>query len=185
VFFFFWSMNSYRFPMIATSARTQSHDSLRTAPDVSTFHTRSRRAVVILVALVALAVIGMLSGMLVRSVITHYRQSDLLARNVQAMWLVQSGMERAVARLAHDPRYTGEQWDLSADALNGPWPGTVVIHVEGVPTNADARQIDVTATYPTTMKSRITRHRQCICRVSQVGRRETEKTSNSSAGETP
>lgn len=171
--------------MVATSTGVQSYAALQAASDVRTRHLGSRRAVVILVALVALAVVGLLTGMLVRSVITHYRQSDLLARNVQAMWLVQSGMERAAARLAHDPRYTGEQWDLTADALNGPWPGTVVIHVEAVPPDADARRLDVTAMYPATMKSRVTRHRQCICRVARVGQRDSAKTTNSSAGETP
>ncbi len=72
--------------------------------------------VVVLVCLMALAMIGAASlrlGLDERRVI---RDDE---GRLQAEWLMRSGLERAVFRLAEEDSYAGETWEIPADASVG------------------------------------------------------------------
>ena len=70
-------------------------------------------------------------------------------RQTQADWLAESGIECAAARLAADPKYRGETWNVSAAELGGRDDGTVAIRVEDLPGRPGSRAIRVEADYAT------------------------------------
>ncbi len=69
-------------------------------------------------------------------------------QQAQAAWLAESAIERAAARLAAQPDYRGETWNVSADELGGPDAGVAVIRVESTAERPGRRTISVEADYP-------------------------------------
>jgi hypothetical protein len=69
---------------------------------------------------------------------------------VQTEWLVESGMERAAAKLRASAGYGGETWNVSADELNGRSGGTVTIAVDPDSSNRHGRLVTIVADYPST-----------------------------------
>ena len=88
---------------------------------------RRRRGSMTVFVLVCLLVIAMICGVLLRIGLTERERIRGEERKLQTEWLVESGLERAAAKLASDPKYGGETWDLAASDLNGPLPGRVTI----------------------------------------------------------
>jgi Tfp pilus assembly protein PilX len=80
--------------------------------------------------LVCLVVAAMIGGALLRTGLVQRRRIQMEERRLQALWLAESGLERAAARLADAHDYRGETWEVPAADLGGPWPGTVTIAVE-------------------------------------------------------
>ena len=107
-----------------------------------------RRGVVLLVGIVCLAIASVVFLSLLRLSIAERKGVDTEAWQLQAAWLVESGLERAVARLAADPGYQGETWSLSADALGTQHDAAVRIEVENVPDHPQRRLVRVEADYP-------------------------------------
>jgi Tfp pilus assembly protein PilV len=110
--------------------------------------------VVLLIVLVCLAVAMALVVGWARIAVMQSRQARAAEDRLQAVWLAESAIERAVARLRVDPDYPGETWQVDADAF-GPAPGdgpsaggTVVITVEPDAANPAARRVAVQADYP-------------------------------------
>jgi type II secretory pathway component PulK len=107
-------------------------------------------------AMVALLVVMLVAGALVRSLIAAHRQSRQYADELQAQWLAEAGLARAAARLRADANYQGEVWTvpLGADATNADENakeiGQATITVE--PTT---KRITVEAIYPTDEHRRI------------------------------
>ena len=93
---------------------------------------RSRRGAVLVAVLVCLVVIALMAATLLRLGLTRRARIRSEERTWQAEWLAESGLERASARLAADPAYRGETWDVSAADLGGRWRGRVVLEVEPV-----------------------------------------------------
>lgn len=109
---------------------------------------RVRRGVVLLVAVVAIAVASMIFLSLLKLSVAERRRVESASWQIQAAWLVESGIERAGAQLADDPDYRGETWNLPADALGGPHQAVVTIRVETIPQRNERRLVHVRADYP-------------------------------------
>ena len=107
-----------------------------------------RRGVVLLVSIVCLAIAAVVFLSLVRVSITEKHRVDTEAWQLQAAWLAESGLERAVARLRADPAYQGETWSLSARDLGTQHGAAVRIQVENVPDHPQTRAVRVEADYP-------------------------------------
>ncbi len=121
---------------------------------------RSQRGSISVCVLVCLIIITALSGALLRVGLAERNRLSGEERRLQAEWLAESGIERAVARLASSRgKYDGETWDLSGVELGGLFPGRVAITIEPVGSHADQRRVLVRADYPreATLRARISR----------------------------
>ena len=119
-----------------------------------------RRGAFTVVVLVCLLVSALVLASLLKLALLHDGQLASVQMRLQTGWLAESGLERAVSRLAVDPAYTGESWTINADRLGGTDPATVVIRVEKNESQSDRRLVVVTAAYPAegTQQARLTRH---------------------------
>jgi Tfp pilus assembly protein PilV len=127
---------------------------------------RRRRGVVVMVALVAIAIASAVFVSLLRLAAAEQGATRMEARRVQAAWLVESGLERAAARLAADPEYQGETWQIAAEALAGRERAVVRIDVQTVPEQAGRRQVVVRADYPDHPRHRARQSKQLVMEVS-------------------
>jgi hypothetical protein len=109
---------------------------------------KQRRGFIAALMLVIIMILTILMGVLLK--IMLMRQADLHAaeQRLQAEWLAESGLDRALAKLASAPNYTGETWEIPATELAGRDDGLVVIAVEAVPGKPSARLIRARADYP-------------------------------------
>src|SRR5206468_3180820 len=120
---------------------------------------RQRRGLTAVAVLVCLIVVTLISGVLLKIGVAHRDQIRGQERKIQAEWLAQSGIDRALARPAAKPDYTGETWELAPRDLDlressgmerGP-AAIVVITIEqpkSASTSADQRLIKVQADFP-------------------------------------
>ncbi len=104
-----------------------------------------------MVLVAVLACVG-LAGVLMLSVarLAAARRADVRAcgEALQARWLAESALDRAAARLAAEPGYTGETWTVAAEALGGEDGGSVRIEVLAVAGQPTQRRVRVEADYP-------------------------------------
>jgi type II secretory pathway component PulK len=121
--------------------------------------TRSRgprRGITTVVVLICLLVITLISGVLLRVGVAYRETVRAQERRLQAEWLAQSGLDRALFRLAASAGYTGETWQLApadlafgAAADGGKESGAVVrIKVEPSGSSSNIKLIKVEADYP-------------------------------------
>src|SRR5712691_7856183 len=90
---------------------------------------RARRGAFTSIVLVCLLISAMLLGGLLKIVLLQNRQAGRELGRVQAVWLAESGLDRAASRLAGDSDYAGETWTIAAARLGGD-RAEVVIRVE-------------------------------------------------------
>jgi hypothetical protein len=88
---------------------------------------RSRRGAILIVALVCLLVVTGLLGTMLQGTLRAHRQLHTERDRRQTDLLLQAGMDRAAFRLANEPDYRGETWDLPAAAILGTREGRVTI----------------------------------------------------------
>jgi hypothetical protein len=125
-------------------------------------HTQGRchrRGAFTVVVLVCLLVSAIVLASLLKLALLHDGQLASVQMRLQAGWLADSALDRAVARLAVDPAYSGESWTIDADRLGGSDPATLVIRVEKEELQTDRRRVVVAAVYPAegTRQARLTR----------------------------
>lgn len=130
---------------------------------------RNRRGVAVVCALVCMVIAAAVFAMILRQVGLSRRVVGEAQQQRQATWLVESGIERAVARLATDPEYNGETWNLTAENLGGRNSeegeldgdsGVVTIEIETVPEQPNRRAVHVRADYPDHPHHRARREKQ-------------------------
>ena len=122
--------------------------------------TRPRRGMLAIAVLVCLIVLTIIAGTLLR---VGVAQRDLVRdqeRRLQAEWLAEAGLRRALARLEADPDYAGEIWNIDARDLGAADAATVAIAVARAPADANARTIRARADYPRDPPRRARRSRQ-------------------------
>jgi hypothetical protein len=102
-----------------------------------------------LVAMVCLVLAALFLGALLRLAVAHRRQVVQEQMRLQADWLAEAAIERAVYRLALDREYTGETWAFTAEELGGDRSGEATIDVSETREAPGVRRISVRATYPT------------------------------------
>jgi Tfp pilus assembly protein PilV len=101
------------------------------------------------VVLIALFVIGLICVGLLKVAFARRAEAAMEERRLQAGWLAESGVDRAVARLQASADYSGETWEVPAADLGGRGSATVAIQVEKVPDRVDRKKVRVQADYPT------------------------------------
>jgi hypothetical protein len=79
--------------------------------------TKPRRGLAVVAVLLCLLVITLLGAALLKLTLTERESNREHERRLQTEWLVESGMERAVARLSENPAYGGETWQISPAEL--------------------------------------------------------------------
>ena len=121
-----------------------------------------RHGTVLVPALVALAVIALLGASVIRLARTAHDQLELDHQRRQAVWLAESGLERAAAQLAANRDYTGEIWSLSPDTMGAAEGGTVRIRVERVEGESNRRLVRVQADYPAESDHRARHSKQTL-----------------------
>lgn len=109
----------------------------------------SRNGLVLLISVGCVFICVAIFGMLLQQVVRSTQQTRMRYATMQNRWLVESGLERAVARMAVDDQYQGETWLVSKADLGGKWNAELVLLVEPLPDSSDGlRQVTVIATYP-------------------------------------
>ena len=105
-----------------------------------------RSGAAMVIALVALLVVTLIAGMLLRTTIALHRQSRAYERQLQAAWLADSAVARAAAQLASSAEFQGETWTVDLAPQAG--RGVVVIAVEKIDDQPQRRKIAIEARYP-------------------------------------
>jgi type II secretory pathway component PulK len=75
---------------------------------------RRRRGVALMIALAVLTLLLVLAALLTRAAVHGQRETRFQERRLQADFLAEAGLERAVAQLQKVPQYPGETWHVSA-----------------------------------------------------------------------
>jgi Tfp pilus assembly protein PilX len=110
---------------------------------------RNRRGTILVVALVTLLVVTLLAGAVLRGYLQAHRQLRREQDQLQAQWLADSALARAVAQLHSNPKYAGETWKVEvASSTADATPGTVGISVAADPEKPDSVRIAIEATFP-------------------------------------
>ncbi len=133
-----------------------------------------RRGVTLVAVLLCLFIVMLLGAALLKIALAQRGINRDLERSMQAEWLVESGLERALARITADRDYTGETWSISATDLglseeglpgnSAQKPltaGVVTIVVDRPAAETNRRRIRVQADYPRD-EPRRSRHSQEI-----------------------
>jgi hypothetical protein len=100
------------------------------------------------VVLILLFAVVAIAGSLVYVLLAEHRQLRGHDDRLQAMWLAESGVERASAQLAVSMDYEGETWLVPAAEIGGAQTGRIEIRVERVVDEPEMRRVHVTADYP-------------------------------------
>jgi len=106
---------------------------------------RSRRGgAVLVIAIACIAVASVIFLAILKTAVAERGAMRTLQWREQAGWLVESGLERAAARLTADPAYPGETWKIPAGQLGlGQVDAAVVrIAVEPVGEGVSEMRID-------------------------------------------
>ena len=108
----------------------------------------ARRGIALLIMIVALVLLLAFSAVLLG--LARDRLLNLRRREsaVQAELLAESALDRAAAKLALDPTYSGETWTISARELGGRDDARVTIKIAGVSKRPNRREARVVADYP-------------------------------------
>jgi hypothetical protein len=128
-----------------------------------------RRGVMTIVALVCVMVASTLMIVAVRRALAESQLGRLEIRRAQSRWLAESGLERAAARLAADPKYSGEVWKIPPAVVTGRAEetpagggGTVKIEVATPPGQPAQRLVRVQADWPDEPAQRARHTKQAI-----------------------
>ena len=106
------------------------------------------RGFALLLVLVCLAIASAMLVSIIKSSAAGRRFSGRRASRAQAIWLAESGIERAAGKLAADADYRGETWLVPAEQLAGDHDAAVLIQVGPDPEDPKRRLVSVRADYP-------------------------------------
>ncbi len=127
-----------------------------------------RRGAVLMMTLVAVALASVLLTSLMTNALSERRQVRKQRQAVQADWLVEAGLQRAVAQLASDAGYRGETWRVDAKSLGGQHAAVVHIEVSALKQPANARRVVVQADLPEDPPQRVRRQAQFTVQVPSI-----------------
>ncbi len=107
-----------------------------------------RRGLTAVAVMVCLIVITMISGAALKVGLARRQELRTEEHQLQAEWLAEAGIQRGLARLAADPAYAGETWEVPALELDSPDPALVTITVARAPGENKQQEIRAEADYP-------------------------------------
>jgi hypothetical protein len=120
------------------------------------------RGAVLVVVLVCLGIAMVIFMLLAKQAVAERRTSQTSHQSVQARWLAEAGIERAISKLAADSKYTGETWTIPAAEFAGTDGGMVRIQVKAVAYLPERRAILVEADYPDASEIRCRQSKRII-----------------------
>jgi len=137
---------------------------------------RPSRGMTVVAVLVCLVIVTVVSGAVLKVGLAHLALVRAQEHRLQAEWLAESGLQRALARLAVDRDYAGEAWPISATDLGLPVQpaaarttqkadgaaAVVTIAVDRVEGGGTRRRIRVQADYPRDAPDRSRQSKQVI-----------------------
>jgi hypothetical protein len=109
-----------------------------------------------------LLIVMLVSAALVRGLVVQHRLVRRELQRLQAIWLAESAVGRAIVKLGADADYDGETWAVSLDETTGAARGVAVIVVTAVEGEANQRTITVEALWPDDPVFRVMEQRQLI-----------------------
>ena len=113
-----------------------------------------RRGAILVAVMVCLLLVSLIGASLIRLGLTQYEQTRWDELQLQAAWLADSGVERAVAKLGQDTGYDGETWQVSLVHRGKESQASVQIQVQPIQGQPTQRRVTVAATYPAEGKRR-------------------------------
>ena len=108
---------------------------------------RQRSGLMIIAALVCLLIVTSIVGSMLQSALRARRQLHAERNCRQAELLLEAGANRAAARLASEPDFRGDTWNLPAEAIVGHGDGRVTTEISRNEAS-EAWQLRVIAEYP-------------------------------------
>ena len=128
-----------------------------------------RKAAILIAVLVCVLVTALLIGCVMQNLASQHRRGADLERKLQSMWMAESGLRRALARLSVDDAYDGERWEITGGSVSRRLPATVIIQVEDVTTDPAQQRIVVEAYYPSTSQRRVLHRIETLVPASRKG----------------
>jgi type II secretory pathway component PulK len=107
-----------------------------------------RRGAALIAAMIAVLLASAVGIALVKTALAQRRTAIREQQRQQSIWLAESALDRAAAKLSHDPKYAGDTWTISAADLGGREEASVVIKITGETDGKNLRMVTVTADYP-------------------------------------
>jgi hypothetical protein len=88
----------------------------------------TRSGVAALVVLICLSFATVVATLLIQAALAERMYAKRIELTYQTDWLVESGIDRAAARIAQSPAYEGETWPVSLPNLDRPLKA--VVHID-------------------------------------------------------
>lgn len=107
-----------------------------------------RRGTILIFFMVNLLLLSMTMAAMTRVVLLQRSIVEGNELQVQSEWLFQSAVTRAATQIRSDPAYTGEEWNISAEALGQPYGAVATISVEPADDQTKVRRVAITVVYP-------------------------------------
>lgn len=126
---------------------------------------QTRRGAVLIAALVCVAVAAVVFMSALKIASSQRQRMETELWQLQAVWLAESGLDRAAERLAAKPDFSGETWSIPAEQLGGSYAAVVRIRVESVRDQPNSRLVRVEADYPDHPQDRARESRETIVHV--------------------
>lgn len=133
----------------------------------NSFATGRHRGAVLVVVLVSVGVAAVVLVAILKWTASHQRSLQIEQWQAQALWLAESGLDRAAARLDANPAYAGERWLVPSSLLDSRFAARVEISVQAIPGQPARRSVRVVADYPDQPQDRARRTRQVVLDLSQ------------------
>lgn len=102
--------------------------------------TRRRGGFILAAALIVMTVVTLATAAMIVRLSATNRIAQRRQQQIQADWLTNAAIDRAHAQLSADPQFSGEDWIVSAESMNGKWPARIKIEV----LNASESTVDST-----------------------------------------
>ncbi len=116
---------------------------------------RNRTGFALVAVIGCLVAASLILATVVRTAAVGYRAAKTEAWQIQAVWLAESGLQRAVWQLHSNADYVGETWTLSAQELGGSHGAVVQIEVETPAGQPERRLVRARAEYPNDPQHRV------------------------------
>ena len=121
-----------------------------------------RRGAVLVAALVCIAVASLMFLAILRTAVAQRNAVRTEAWRQQAVWLAESGLGRAAAKLAADPDYQGETWIVPAEQFSSDDGAVVTIEIEPLAGEPNRRLVRARADFPDHPQHRARRTKQAV-----------------------
>lgn len=108
----------------------------------------SRRGTALIVVMVCLMLVSAIMSSMLKSTLLQRKQMMKEQFRLQAEWILESALERAVLRRANDPKYQGEIWHISPLDLGTRYQGSAEITLKTEGKNARLLSIQAHVRYP-------------------------------------